>query len=157
VLARAGGVQLQFLGIGRNGHVAFNELGTRFALGFHFATLAAATRDDARARFLNRRATAKGPTAALASIASGSAVPIKRTLAVPPGERDRAEIPRRVGGELARLAEELGLAGSGGADPGISHGQTQSSCPTGSRFALAFALATHSNQSRQSPCPSSLS
>ncbi|MEO6598015.1 MAG: 6-phosphogluconolactonase [Planctomycetota bacterium] len=50
-LQRAGGVVLQFLGIGRNGHLAFNEPGTSFDRGFHGTTLAEATRDDARARF----------------------------------------------------------------------------------------------------------
>lgn len=50
-LARAGGVQLQFLGIGRNGHLAFNEPGTPFDSGFHVTTLAETTRDDARKRF----------------------------------------------------------------------------------------------------------
>jgi glucosamine-6-phosphate deaminase len=50
-LRRAGGVALQLLGIGRNGHIAFNEPGTAFDLGFHVTALAASTRADARARF----------------------------------------------------------------------------------------------------------
>jgi glucosamine-6-phosphate deaminase len=50
-LQRSGGVELQLLGIGRNGHVAFNEPGTPFDLGFHVAALAETTRADARARF----------------------------------------------------------------------------------------------------------
>lgn len=62
-LQRAGGVQLQLLGIGRNGHLAFNEPGTPFGAGFHVATLAASTRDDARARF----APAEPPTHAVTS------------------------------------------------------------------------------------------
>jgi glucosamine-6-phosphate deaminase len=48
---RAGGVQLQLLGIGRNGHIAFNEPGTPFNSGFHVTALAPTTRDDARTRF----------------------------------------------------------------------------------------------------------
>ena len=62
-LAALGGVQLQLLGIGRNGHLAFNEPGTPFDRGFHVTTLAASTRDDARARF----APAEPPTQAVTS------------------------------------------------------------------------------------------
>lgn len=50
-LAATGGVGLWFVGIGRNGHVAFHEPGVSLELGFHRATLAASTRDDARDRF----------------------------------------------------------------------------------------------------------
>ncbi len=50
-LSRAGGVVLQFLGIGRNGHLAFNEPGTPFESGFHVTRLAETTREDARKRF----------------------------------------------------------------------------------------------------------
>ncbi|MBL9079143.1 MAG: 6-phosphogluconolactonase [Planctomycetes bacterium] len=70
-LRDGGGVALWFLGIGRNGHVAFNEPGTPFEVGFHTATLAAATRDDARARFAPdeppRRAVTAGPATILAA------------------------------------------------------------------------------------------
>jgi glucosamine-6-phosphate deaminase len=62
-LQRAGGVRLQLLGIGRNGHLAFNEPGTPFDRGLHIATLAPATRDDARVRF----APAEPPTHAVTS------------------------------------------------------------------------------------------
>lgn len=62
-LAALGGVQLQLLGIGRNGHLAFNEPGTPFDRGCHVTTLAATTREDARARF----APAEPPTQAVTS------------------------------------------------------------------------------------------
>lgn len=42
----AGGVDLQILGIGRNGHVAFNEPGTSFDAQTHVATLTETTRRD---------------------------------------------------------------------------------------------------------------
>lgn len=68
---RAGGVALWFVGLGRNGHIAFNEPGTPFELGFHQATLAETTRDDARARFAPdeppRRAVTAGPATILAA------------------------------------------------------------------------------------------
>ncbi|MBX3461611.1 MAG: 6-phosphogluconolactonase [Planctomycetes bacterium] len=70
-LERAGGIALQFVGIGRNGHIGFNEPGTPFEVGFHVATLAAATRDDARARFAPDepplRAVTAGPATILAA------------------------------------------------------------------------------------------
>ena len=73
-LQRVGGVQLQFLGIGRNGHVAFNEPGTPFELGFHVTTLAATTRDDARARFLPDEPPRQAVTAGLASIGAAQRI-----------------------------------------------------------------------------------
>jgi len=69
-LQRAGGVRLQFLGIGRNGHVAFNEPGTPFELDFHLTTLAATTRDDARARFAPDEPPRQAVTSGLATIAA---------------------------------------------------------------------------------------
>ncbi len=41
-----GGVSLQLLGIGRNGHIAFNEPGTPWQLGTHVADLSDTTRCD---------------------------------------------------------------------------------------------------------------
>ena len=63
-LARAGGIKLQFLGIGRNGHVAFNEPGASFDAGFHVTELAEMTRADAAPTFVPdeppRRAVTSG-------------------------------------------------------------------------------------------------
>lgn len=67
-LRAAGGVQLQLLGIGRNGHLAFNEPGTSFDSGFHVTTLAATTRDDARARFAPAEPPTQAVTSGLATI-----------------------------------------------------------------------------------------
>lgn len=70
-LAEAGGVGLLYLGIGRNGHIAFNEPGTPFELGFHRTTLAETTREDARGRFAPldppREAVTAGPGTILAA------------------------------------------------------------------------------------------
>ncbi len=71
-LARAGGVRLQMLGVGRNGHLAFNEPGAPFDRGFHVATLASSTRDDARARFAPHEVPQRAVTAGLASIAAAA-------------------------------------------------------------------------------------
>ncbi|MBL8756181.1 MAG: glucosamine-6-phosphate deaminase [Planctomycetes bacterium] len=67
-LQRAGGVQLQFLGIGRNGHLAFNEPGTPFDSGFHGTTLAETTREDARARFRPAEPPTRAVTSGIATI-----------------------------------------------------------------------------------------
>ncbi len=67
-LQRAGGVHLQLLGIGRNGHLAFNEPGTPFDSDFHVTTLAATTREDARARFLPQEPPERAVTSGLATI-----------------------------------------------------------------------------------------
>lgn len=67
-IARAGGVALQFLGIGRNGHLAFNEPGTPFDRGLHVATLAETTRDDARWRFLPDEPPTHAVTSGIATI-----------------------------------------------------------------------------------------
>jgi len=63
-----GGVRLQFLGIGRNGHLAFNEPGTAFDTMFHVTRLSASTRDDARLRFATEEPPDSAATAGLGSI-----------------------------------------------------------------------------------------
>jgi len=67
-LARAGGIKLQLLGIGRNGHVAFNEPGAKFDQGFHVTELADSTRADASPRFVPDEPPRRAITAGLATI-----------------------------------------------------------------------------------------
>jgi glucosamine-6-phosphate deaminase len=67
-LRALGGIELQFVGIGRNGHLAFNEPGTSFESAFHVATLAPSTRDDARAAFAPDAPPERAATAGLATI-----------------------------------------------------------------------------------------
>jgi glucosamine-6-phosphate deaminase len=67
-LQQRGGVGIQYVGIGRNGHLAFHEPGVPLDRGFHVAELAAATREDARARFLPAEAPARAITAGVATI-----------------------------------------------------------------------------------------
>ncbi|MBI9108491.1 MAG: glucosamine-6-phosphate deaminase [Spirochaetales bacterium] len=45
-LEEAGGIDIQILGIGRNGHIGFNEPGTPFELTTHIAELSTHTRED---------------------------------------------------------------------------------------------------------------
>ncbi len=56
-----GGIDLQILGIGANGHIAFNEPGTAFELGTHIAQLSDSTR-QANARYF---ANGETPAAAM--------------------------------------------------------------------------------------------
>jgi glucosamine-6-phosphate deaminase len=49
-IARVGGVDVQILGIGRNGHIGFNEPGTTFDTGTRVVELSETTRQD-NARF----------------------------------------------------------------------------------------------------------
>lgn len=67
-LRRAGGTALQLLGVGRNGHIAFNEPGTAFELGCHATDLAATTREDARQRFLPDEPPTRAVTSGVATI-----------------------------------------------------------------------------------------
>ncbi|WAA09885.1 glucosamine-6-phosphate deaminase [Fervidibacillus albus] len=50
MIQEAGGINIQILGIGRNGHIAFNEPGTPFSSRTHIVELAESTR-KANARF----------------------------------------------------------------------------------------------------------
>ena len=59
-----GGVDLQILGIGSNGHIAFNEPGTPFSCPTHIVELAEQTRQD-NARFF--KSINEVPTQAITS------------------------------------------------------------------------------------------
>ena len=87
-LARAGGVALQFLGLGRNGHVAFNEPGSPVERGFRRVRLAETTRSDARARF----APAEPPTHAITA-GLGELLASRRVVLMATG-RGKAEVVR---------------------------------------------------------------
>jgi len=62
-IARAGGVDLQILGLGANGHIGFNEPAASLIARTHVATLKPSTRRANRALFGNR--AARVPRAAL--------------------------------------------------------------------------------------------
>lgn len=53
LIEKHGGIDLQLLGIGSNGHIGFNEPGTSFQSKTHIVTLAPSTR-QANARFFHR-------------------------------------------------------------------------------------------------------
>ncbi len=66
-LVTMGGVDLQLLGIGRNGHLAFNEPGTSLSTRTHVAELAATTRSD-NARGFSGAVPARALTQGIATI-----------------------------------------------------------------------------------------
>ncbi|MBS2967939.1 glucosamine-6-phosphate deaminase [Metabacillus sp. KIGAM252] len=55
LIEQAGGVDLQLLGIGENGHIGFNEPGTPFEIGTHLVRLTESTR-QANARYFETMA-----------------------------------------------------------------------------------------------------
>lgn len=67
-IQQLGGVALQYLGIGRNGHLAFHEPGVPFDRGLHVAELSATTRDDAVGRFQPAPVPARAVTSGVATI-----------------------------------------------------------------------------------------
>ena len=73
-IERAGGIKLQLLGIGRNGHVAFNEPGAPTDQGFHVTTLADVTRADAAPTFVPDEPPRRAVTAGLGSITGADRV-----------------------------------------------------------------------------------
>jgi glucosamine-6-phosphate deaminase len=73
----AGGIDLQILGIGRNGHIAFNEPGSARTSRTRTVDLAATTREDAAAGFgALERVPARGVTMGIATILAARRVRI---------------------------------------------------------------------------------
>lgn len=69
MLDEVGGIDVQILGIGRNGHIAFNEPGTLFETATHVVELAATTRaDNARFFVTDERPPTHAITQGIASI-----------------------------------------------------------------------------------------
>lgn len=93
-LAARGGVALQFLGLGRNGHIAFNEPGTPFDRGFHRVTLAPETRVDALDRFDPDEPPTEAVTAGPATVLAARRLVVAATgAAKAPAVRDMIEGP----------------------------------------------------------------
>jgi glucosamine-6-phosphate deaminase len=77
---RALSVDLQLVGIGRNGHIGFNEPGTPFTSSTHVVTLTAATRRDNAARFGSIRAVPRrAVTQGIATIAAAAQIVLVAT------------------------------------------------------------------------------
>jgi glucosamine-6-phosphate deaminase len=82
VIRDLGGIDLQLLGIGANGHIGFNEPGTAFEMGTHVVTLTENTRQN-NARFFN--SLSEVPTHAL-TMGIKSIMSAKKVLLLATGE-----------------------------------------------------------------------
>ena len=89
-IAEAGGIDVQLLGIGRNGHIGFNEPGEQFVYGCHVVELKQST-IDANARFF---ASEDDVPRRAVSMGIGSIMNAKQVLLIATGE-DKADAVRR--------------------------------------------------------------
>ena len=89
-IVAAGGIDLQLLGIGRNGHIGFNEPGEQFICGCHEVQLSAST-IEANTRFFDSEADV--PRAAV-SLGIGAIMAAKQVLLIATGA-DKADAIRR--------------------------------------------------------------
>ena len=78
-LAEVGGADLAFLGLGRNGHVAFNEPGTSYDQGARVVELAPETRQLLEAEFRRRDAPTRGMTLGLREILASRKIALLAT------------------------------------------------------------------------------
>jgi glucosamine-6-phosphate deaminase len=97
LIKELGGVDLQLLGIGQNGHIGFNEPGTAFSSRTHIVTLAQNTR-EANSRFFN--SLEEVPTHAI-TMGIASILDSKEILLLVSGERKAEALNRFVNGEIS--------------------------------------------------------
>jgi glucosamine-6-phosphate deaminase len=96
-IANAGGLDLQILGIGGNGHIGFNEPGEELVAATHRVTLADSTRRDNAALFGGN--PAQVPREAL-SMGMGTILKAATILLIATGERKAQCIERTVRGPV---------------------------------------------------------
>ena len=97
-IAKAGGVDIQLLGIGSDGHIAFNEPGTPFDSGTHVTGLAESTIKD-NARFFDNDMS-KVPTKA-ATQGIGTIMKAKNILLVANGKNKAKAIKDMIEGPIS--------------------------------------------------------
>jgi glucosamine-6-phosphate deaminase len=96
LIADHGGIDLQILGIGGNGHIGFNEPGTSFDSTTHIVQLAAST-IEANARFFERIEDV--PTQAI-TMGIASIMRSKEILLLISGENKRAALDQLLNGDI---------------------------------------------------------
>ena len=95
-IARAGGIDLQILGIGMTGHIGFNEPGSGFDTRTRLVTLDTVTRKDAAAEFFGQESVPReAVTMGVATILEAREIVILAT-----GEHKAAIVRRAVEGEV---------------------------------------------------------
>lgn len=92
-----GGIDLQLLGIGQNGHIGFNEPGTSFSSRTHIVTLAHNTR-EANSRFFN--SLDEVPTQAI-TMGIASILESKEILLLVSGEQKAEALFKFINGEIS--------------------------------------------------------
>jgi glucosamine-6-phosphate deaminase len=95
-LSRAGGVVLQFLGLGPNGHIAFNEPSSRVEDGFHCVRLAQSTRRGVRTRFAPAEPPERAITAGI-----GELLKARRIVLIATGAAKALAVRAMLAGEMA--------------------------------------------------------
>jgi glucosamine-6-phosphate deaminase len=95
LIKEIGGVDLQILGIGQNGHIGFNEPGTPFSSRTHIVTLAKNTR-EANSRFFN--SLEEVPTHAI-TMGIASILESKEILLLVSGERKAEALLKFINGD----------------------------------------------------------
>lgn len=96
LIASYGGIDLQILGIGRNGHIGFNEPGTPFDSKTHIIDLSLSTR-EANARFFN--SLEEVPTQAI-TMGISTIMKSKEILLLISGENKREALTKLLSGEI---------------------------------------------------------
>lgn len=96
LLRKHGGIDLQILGLGSNGHIGFNEPGTSFESRTHVVNLASSTR-EANARFFNNMNEV--PTQAI-TMGIGTIMESKEIILLVSGERKREALKKLLQGEI---------------------------------------------------------
>lgn len=97
LIRELGGVDLQILGIGQNGHIGFNEPGTSFSSRTHIVTLAENTR-EANSRFFN--SLEEVPTHAI-TMGIASILGSKEILLLVSGENKAEALLKFMNGEIS--------------------------------------------------------
>ena len=92
---RHGGIDLQILGIGRNGHIGFNEPGTSFTSGTHVTRLAKKTIED-NSRFFSDKS--KVPKQAI-TMGLGTITRAKKIVLLASGEEKADAVAKAVEGQ----------------------------------------------------------
>ncbi len=100
-IAEAGGIDLQILGIGRNGHIGFNEPDDHFTYACHPVRLTQST-IEANRRFFN--CEAEVPKMAI-SMGVGSIMKAKQVLLIATGEDKAEAIKGAVQGDITPLLQ----------------------------------------------------
>ena len=95
----AGGIDLQLLGIGRNGHIGFNEPGEHFVYGCHRVALSPSTIEANKRFFPSEEAVPRHAV----SLGIGSIMQARQVLLIATGEEKAEAVRRALEGDVSPL------------------------------------------------------